>query len=122
MPVRLKRIYDEPDAGDGRRVLVDRLWPRGVSKQRAQLDEWLRDIAPSTELRKWYSHDPARWEEFRERYQAELEENRETLDRLAEQARGQTLTLLYAARDDKHNSAEVVKRYLDGLAERDSRP
>lgn len=118
MPIRLKRIYDERAADDGYRVLVDRLWPRGVSKQRAQLDEWRRDIAPSTTLRKWYGHEAERWDEFRERYRAELEGHREALGRLAERARRGTVTLLYAARDDKHNSAEVVKRYLDALADR----
>jgi uncharacterized protein YeaO (DUF488 family) len=113
MDIRTKRIYDEPEPGDGTRVLVDRLWPRGVSKDDAQLDEWLQAVAPSTELREWYDHDIERWDEFRERYRSELEETEDGIDQLLGFASSGTLTLLYAAKDREHNNAVVLKQYLD---------
>lgn len=111
---RIRRIYDEPAADDGSRVLVDRLWPRGVSKEKAALDEWLKDIAPSPELRDWFGHKPERFEEFSARYSAELDENRETVKHLRdlEKAHG-TVTLLYAAHDPHINHASVLLGYLD---------
>lgn len=120
MTVRTKRIYEDPLATDGYRVLVDRLWPRGMSKARAAVDLWFRDLAPSTELRKWYGHDVARWPEFRERYRAELGAHRESLDHALELERQHgTVTLLYAARDEVHNEAEVLAELLRGeLADR----
>ena len=106
--IRTKRIYDPPDVADGRRVLVDRLWPRGVRKEAAALTLWLKDIAPSPELRRWFGHDPARWAEFARRYRAELAANPAALARLGELARSGRVTLLYGARDAVHNHALVV--------------
>lgn len=113
--VKIKRAYEEPAAGDGARVLVDRLWPRGVSKDQAELDEWLREIAPSTELRSWFAHDPARWDEFRQRYRAQLREHGDALlRRLRAIARERTLTLVYAAHDERYNNAVVLREVLLG--------
>ncbi|WP_298438815.1 DUF488 family protein [Geobacter sp.] len=111
--VGIKRIYDPPAPEDGTRVLVDRLWPRGIAKDEARIDEWLKEIAPSDELRKWFGHDPARWEEFRERYRRELEAKGEPLERLRALAGKGTVTLLFAARDEEHNNAVVLKEILD---------
>ena len=112
--IRIKRVYESPSPDDGRRVLVDRLWPRGLSKERARLDGWLREVAPSTELRRWFGHDPSRWDEFQRRYEQELAapERREALAALARFAREDTLTLLYGARDTEHNEAQVLARVL----------
>jgi uncharacterized protein YeaO (DUF488 family) len=110
--VRLKRAYDEAAASDGRRVLIDRFWPRGVSRQQAHLDEWARELAPSSELRQWFGHDPARFAEFRRRYEVELEANEEKLRELRARARMGTLTLVYAARDTEHNDAVVLAELL----------
>lgn len=112
MQIRTKRIYDDPDPADGTRVLVDRLWPRGVSKDEAQLDERLTSVAPSDELRQWYDHDVDRWDEFRTRYRSELEKVDKPIDKLLEFASTGTLTLLYAAKDRDHNNAVVLKEYL----------
>ncbi len=111
--VKIKRIYDEPAPGDGRRVLIDRLWPRGISKDEAGIDEWLKEVAPSDELRKWFGHEPARWEEFRRRYREELKVHGEILERLRSEARKGTVTLLFAAKDAEHNNAVVLKEMLD---------
>lgn len=107
----MKRIYDspKPSSGDGKRVLVDRLWPRGLRKDDVVVDEWVKDVAPSTELRKWFGHDPARWEEFKKRYRKELEEKKECVEALKEDARRGTLTILYSAKDTEHNNATVLK-------------
>lgn len=113
VPVRLKRIYEPPDPGDGVRIFVERLWPRGVSRKDARLDEWARDLAPSTDLRRWYAHIPERWPEFRERYRRELASRREALERLRALASGDGLTLVYAARDERRNSAVVLKEALE---------
>lgn len=110
--VKIKRIYDPPAPGDGRRVLVDRLWPRGVSKDEARLDEWLKEIAPSDELRKWFGHEPARWEEFRKRYREELKSHGEFMERLRAEAKKGSVTLLFAAKDAEHNNAVVIKELL----------
>ncbi|AAR36832.1 DUF488 domain-containing protein [Geobacter sulfurreducens] len=110
--VRVKRIYDEPATEDGTRVLVDRLWPRGIAKDKARIDEWLKEIAPSDELRQWFGHDPARWDEFRERYRRELDAKAELLDGLRKLAAGGTVTLLFAAKDEQHNNAVVLKDIL----------
>lgn len=112
MDIRLKRIYDPPAPDDGTRVLVDRVWPRGVTKQAARLDAWLRDLAPSDELRRWFRHDPAKWEEFRRRYEAELADVGPRLHWLRERARQGRLTLLYGARDEQHNNAVVLRDVL----------
>ena len=111
--IRIKRIYEEPSADDGLRVLVDRLWPRGISKARAQVDRWEKDISPTTELRHWFGHDPAKWEEFLQRYRAELEDKKELLSQLHEEADERTVTLLYAAKDEEHNNAVALKRYIE---------
>ena len=110
--VQIKRIHDERSAEDGLRVLVDRLWPRGISRERAALDEWCADIAPSTALRKWSAHDPRRWSEFRRRYRAELRAHAALLQTLRERARVQRVTLLYAAREPRINHAIVVRDVL----------
>jgi len=110
--IRVKRVYEKPAAADGVRVLVERLWPRGVRKADARVDRWMKEVAPSTELRKWFGHDPARWEEFVRRYTAELRERPDELAELRRLARAGTLTLVYAARDETHNSAVVLARIL----------
>jgi uncharacterized protein YeaO (DUF488 family) len=105
----LKRAYELPARADGTRILVDRLWPRGVKKTEAKIDEWMKDIAPSTALRKWFGHDPARWQEFRRRYKKEIGEHLEQLDRLRTMARRGTLTLVFSAHDEEHNDAVVLR-------------
>jgi uncharacterized protein YeaO (DUF488 family) len=112
--VRLKRAYETPDRKDGRRILVDRLWPRGVTKADAAIDEWFKDLAPSTQLRKWFGHDPGRWDEFRRRYAMEIRGHAELLARLRELAREGPLTLVYSARDEVHNDAVVLRQVLLG--------
>lgn len=111
--IRIKRIYEEAAGDDGLRVLIDRLWPRGVSKAEAKIDRWEKEIAPSTELRHWFGHDPAKWEEFLERYRAELEGKEEVLARLQQESSERTVTLLYAAKDEEHNNAVALKRYIE---------
>jgi uncharacterized protein YeaO (DUF488 family) len=112
LDVRLKRAYEEPAASDGYRVLIDRLWPRGVSKKDARLGEWARELAPSSELRRWFDHEPARFEEFRRRYMVELATQDEKLRELRRRAREGTLTLVYGAHDEKHNDAVVLAEIL----------
>ncbi len=111
--IRLKRAYEAPAANDGVRILVERLWPRGVSKQRAALDLWLKDIAPSPELRQWYSHDPAKWPQFRRRYGAELRRQGDVLALLKLVVEGRTVTFVYAASDTERNRAVVLKEFLE---------
>ncbi len=117
MTVRLKRAYEPPAPSDGYRVLIDRLWPRGVARADARLDEWARELAPSTELRRWFGHDPARFEEFRQRYLEELSAQEDKLRELRERAREKTLTLVYGARDTEHNDAVVLAELLRGARE-----
>ncbi len=112
--IKLKRAYEPPAADDGTRILVDRLWPRGVSKEHAALDQWMKDISPSTELRKWFGHDPARWEEFRRRYAEELHQNVELLSQMRALARQGPVTLVYSAHDEVHNDAIVLRDLLMG--------
>src|SRR3954468_11383613 len=112
MDVRLKRAYDPPAGSDGYRVLIDRWWPRGISRDRAELDAWEKELAPSAELRQWFGHDPARFEEFRRRYVEELRANRPRLAALRRGAREGTLTLVYAAHDREHNDAVVLADVL----------
>jgi uncharacterized protein YeaO (DUF488 family) len=112
MDVRLKRAYEPAAATDGSRVLIDRIWPRGVSREEAHLDEWARELAPSGELRRWFSHDPDRFAEFRRRYRAELAAQEAKLRELRRRARQGTLTLVYAARDTEHNDAVVLAELL----------
>jgi uncharacterized protein YeaO (DUF488 family) len=113
MQIRLKRVYEEPGSRDGCRVLVDRLWPRGLNKESAKIDLWLKEIAPSAELRKWFGHDPAKWEEFRKRYFAELDEREEILEELWSKAGDGRMTLVYGARDEEHNNAVALKQFLE---------
>lgn len=113
MSIAIKRAYDPPSGSDGHRVLVDRVWPRGVAKDDLRLDAWLKDLAPSAGLRKWFGHDPKKWEEFKARYAHELEAQSETLDRLAERARAGRLTLVFAAKDTEHNNAAALKEHLE---------
>lgn len=113
MGIAIKRIYEDAARSDGERVLVDRLWPRGISKEKAALDEWARDIAPSDQLRKWFGHDPAKWTQFRKRFTAELDANEESWKPLLARARKHRVTLLFAARDEAHCNAVVIKAYLD---------
>jgi uncharacterized protein YeaO (DUF488 family) len=112
MAVRIQRVYDPPTAQDGKRILVDRLWPRGLSKEKAKVDLWLKEVAPSTELRKWFAHDPARWTEFQRRYKAELKQTPELLARLKKEAAHNKATLVYGARDQEHNEAVVLAKML----------
>ena len=113
--IKIKRVYDPPAAEDGQRVLIDRLWPRGVKREEARLDDWLRDVAPSDALRRWFGHDPARWDEFQARYRREIadETHQAALAQLRERARHGTLTLLFATKDTKHNSALVIREALE---------
>ena len=112
--VELKRVYEEADANDGTRVLVDRLWPRGLSKERARVDAWLKEVAPSDELRQWFGHDPDKFAEFRKRYEAELasESGKEAMTKLRELVKRGHVTLLFAARDMEHNNAVVLRDVL----------
>jgi uncharacterized protein YeaO (DUF488 family) len=112
--VKLKRAYEPPAPDDGTRILIDRLWPRGLSKEAAALDLWMKEIAPTTELRKWFAHDPARWEEFRHRYAEEVRQNAEMLKELATLARQGSVTLVYSAHDEAHNDAIVLRDVLLG--------
>ena len=112
--VKLKRAYDPSVAEDGTRILIDRLWPRGVKKVDAAIDEWIKDIAPSTALRKWFGHDPARWQEFRNRYAAEIREHRDSIGKLRALARQGPVTLVYAAHDETLNDAVALRSFLLG--------
>ena len=110
--VKLKRAYEPPSRSDGRRVLIDRLWPRGIKKTSAKIDEWMKDIAPSTALRKWFGHDPAKWTVFQHRYKAEVHQHPEQLDRLRALAREGPLTLVFSAHDEQHNDAVVLRELI----------
>jgi len=111
--IRIKRVYDSPAADDGARFLVERLWPRGMKKEALHMEGWLKDVAPSDALRRWYGHDPAKWAEFRRRYTAELDNDRAAWEPILEAARQGDITLLYSAHDVEHNSALVLKAYLE---------
>ncbi len=112
--IHLKRAYESASPADGKRILVERLWPRGVSKEKAAIDLWIKEIAPSPELRKWYSHDPAKWEEFRRRYTDELKHNPQAVDQLRQELlKHKVVTFVYAAKDELRNSALVLKEYLE---------
>ncbi len=118
--IALKRAYDPPDQADGVRVLVDRLWPRGLTKKSAAIDQWPKDVTPSPELRKWFHHDPDRWDEFRHRYLAELKDKGSELDELRQLAQAGPITLIYAARDTPHLHATVLRDVLLGTSARRS--
>lgn len=110
--MKIKRIYEAALKEDGKRILVDRLWPRGLTKEKAKIDLWLKDIAPSTELRKWFGHEPEKWNEFKERYIEELKHNEKQTSILKELLKTESVTLVYAARDKEHNEAVILKDYL----------
>jgi uncharacterized protein YeaO (DUF488 family) len=115
--IKLKRAYYGSSPGDGERILVERLWPRGLTRERAKIDLWLKDVAPTPELRKWFGHDPAKWEEFRKRYETELKRKGHLLELLKEKARKGTITFIYAAKDETHNGALALKQFLEGREE-----
>ena len=112
--IKLKRVYEGAEPDDGTRFLVERLWPRGMKKESLKMDAWVKDVAPSNELRKWFNHDPQKWEEFQKRYQAELDANQEGWEPILQAAKGGDVTLLYSAHDVEHNNALVLMQYLDG--------
>lgn len=111
--LQVKRVYEDPDATDGTRYLIDRLWPRGMSRERLVMEAWLKEVAPSAELRHWFGHDATKWEEFERRYTAELDDNPESWKPIIEASKRGTVTLLYAAHDEDHNNALVLKIYLE---------
>ena len=111
--IRLKRAYEPATKADGRRVLVERLWPRGVPKARLRLDEWAKDVAPSPALRQWFGHDPAKWKQFEQRYWKELQQRKEAVALLRQKAKTNTVTLIYAAKDERHNGALVLKEFIE---------
>ena len=111
--LKIKRVYEPAEPSDGARFLVDRLWPRGIKKEKLEMEAWLKDVAPSQNLRKWFAHDPAKWQEFQRRYRAELEANPDAWKPILEAARQGNVTLLYSARDSEHNSAVLLKAFLE---------
>jgi uncharacterized protein YeaO (DUF488 family) len=111
--IQLKRVYEKSSKEDGFRILVDRLWPRGLTKERADVKLWLKDVAPSTELRKWFGHDPNKWKQFQARYRKELKEKKDDLKLIKQKAKEHTVTLVYGARDQEHNEALVLQRILE---------
>lgn len=113
--INIKRVYEPVEKSDGFRILVDRLWPRGIKKEEADFDTWLKDIAPSNELRKWFNHEPEKWEEFRKKYQAELKKSSVLKELVAIVKRHATVTLVYAAKDDQCNQAVVLREYLETI-------
>ncbi|MCL4693427.1 MAG: DUF488 domain-containing protein [Candidatus Hydrogenedentes bacterium] len=113
MSIWIRRAYDPPTKNDGKRILVDRLWPRGVSKDELSVDSWMKEIAPSNELRKWYGHDPEKWEEFKVRYRKELDAQPDAVAELVEYAKNGRITLIYAAKDTDINNAVALREYLE---------
>ena len=111
--IKIKRVYDPASRDDGKRIYVDRLWPRGMKKEEVQIDEWLKEISPSDALRKWFGHDPSRYAEFKRRYTKELENHLETLERIREEGKKETVTLLFSAKDVQHNNATVLRELLN---------
>ena len=112
--IKVKRIYDPPSPDDGKRILIDRLWPRGMKKEKAHIDEWLKEISPSNELRKWYSHDPAKWSEFQKRYRAEISKQKELLKRIRNEGKKGTVTLLFSTKELELNNAVALKEIIEG--------
>jgi uncharacterized protein YeaO (DUF488 family) len=110
--IKIKRVYDPAEPGDGKRILVDRLWPRGIKKENLKMDEWLQEISPSDKLRKWFSHDPKKYEEFKKRYTRELEDKSDILGRIKNEAKKGRVTLLFSAKDTEHNNATALKELL----------
>lgn len=113
MKLRIKRVYEEPEKSDGRRILVDRLWPRGLKKEDAHLDAWVKEVAPSNDLRKWYGHDPEKWPEFERRYFAELDANPEAVEALRAELHGRTVTFLFSSKETELNNAAALVEYLE---------
>lgn len=113
MPINVKRAYDPPAKSDGSRILVDRIWPRGITRGELQVDAWLKDLAPSTGLREWFGHDPKKWDEFRQRYAKELEQHSSVLEELSARAEASHVTLVFAAKDSEHNNAVALKQELE---------
>jgi uncharacterized protein YeaO (DUF488 family) len=113
MKIKIRRVYDEAKKEDGKRILVDRLWPRGLTKARAKVDLWLKEIAPSVALRKWFGHEPSKWGDFKRRYSAELERNRDQVALLKREIAAGKVTLIYGAKDQEHNAAVVLKEFLE---------
>lgn len=113
MTIQIKRVYEPSQGSDGKRILIDRLWPRGLTKEKANVNLWLKDIAPTTELRKWFGHDPAKWNAFKKRYHEELKKNNEAVSKLVEMLNKGKVTLVYGAKDEEHNDAVVLKEYLE---------
>ncbi len=113
MPIKLKRVYEEPEPSDGKRVLVERLWPRGLSKDKARVDIWLKDAAPSTDLRKWFDHDPSKWEEFKKRYYAELDANPQVLTPIVELLGSETITFVFASKEEAYNNSAALREYIE---------
>ncbi len=111
--IKIKRVYDPPSRNDGKRILIDRLWPRGLKKEEARIDEWMKDIAPSSDLRKWFGHDPAKWPEFKKRFYAELELKKDVVGELIAMTRKGTATLLYGSKEERFNNAVALKEYID---------
>ena len=111
--IRIKRIYDPPAAEDGFRILVDRLWPRGLSKAKAKVELWPKEIAPSNALRKWYGHDPEKWVEFKKRYRKEMEDKQEAFDSIVKKAKGETVTFLFSSKEEKLNNATALKEFVE---------
>lgn len=113
MVINIKRVYETPETSDGNRILIDRLWPRGLTKEKADIYLWLKEIAPSSDLRKWFGHDPVKWEEFKKKYHAELKANKQVMQKLISEIKKGNVTLVYGARDEEHNDAVVLKQYLE---------
>ena len=113
--IRVKRVYEEPEESDGRRILVDRLWARGLSKEKAKVDVWVKDIAPSTELRRWYGHDPNKWTEFKSRYAAELESNPGQVEEILGEIQAGIVTFLYSSKEEQLNNAVALKEYIESI-------
>lgn len=111
--IKIKRIYDPPAEDDGLRILVDRLWPRGLTKEKAKVDLWLKEIAPSDQLRKWYSHDPKKWAEFKKKYSKELDQKIDFIDQIVKRTKEGDLTLLFSSREEKLNNAVALKEYIE---------
>ncbi|MCE5185303.1 MAG: DUF488 domain-containing protein [Planctomycetaceae bacterium] len=113
MQIAIKRAYDKPSAADGHRILIDRIWPRGISKKDAAIDEWVKDLAPSSQLRKWFGHQPEKWPEFKKRYFKELDSNKEQAQAICRTVKKQHVTFVYGAREERFNNAVALKEYLE---------
>ncbi len=113
MPILLKRAYEKPSSDDGKRILVERLWPRGLKKENAKIDEWLKELAPSTELRKWYGHDPSKWAQFQEKYWNELKNKQDDLSELAKESTKNTITFVFGSKEEKLNNASALKEFIE---------